>query len=254
MSAPSRIAALEERLRVYESLDVETIRIQGQTSLAATLSDQLLSDSDPKRGEERMVDILRQLGQLSIDRHMPQFYGGSSPDAVVDVIEAELGFRHTSETASILPRQSPPDDVRQSSWPSNCLDFPSFDAGIFTAILPQKTIADEYVGYYFRSTHRLYPVLNQKAFMSWYDRFWKIEDQRLAQHQLTILHMILALVYQGMAATSVDNQQDPLTMQENAATFFTAARDGLADAHLGGGDLSTINALILGVSPCLQQA
>lgn len=199
-----------------------------------------------------MVDILRQVSQSSTDRHMPQFYGGSSADAVVDAIEAELGLsQHTSETTSIPSQQSAPEDVPQrSSSPSNDWDLPNFDAAILTAILPTKTAVDEYVDYFFRSTHQIYPVVNQKAFISWYERFWKIQDRRPARHHLIILHMILALGYQGMAATSVMlNQTDRLTMQENGITFFAAARDGLAEAQSRGGGLPIINALILGVSP-----
>jgi len=115
--------------------------------------------------------------------------------------------------------------------------------------LPPKADVDRYVHRYFTTTHRLYPILEERDFWIRYSQFWVEHNAGQESHDLwpALLRMILALGHQ-LAATDLNNalgqHHDP---NYHGVLYFNSAKSSFVDAFFMGGDILAVQCMFLGV-------
>lgn len=192
-----------------------------------------------------MGPLLRGCSQFNSATLHPEFYGPSASDAVMDRIETsrmtgsrisiraaerEISEYTSGETPEAQLPQMPP--VKRASHP-----------------LPPKPDVDRFVQRFFTTTHRLYPILEERDFWIRYSQFWFEHNANQESHDLwpALLNMILALGHQ-LAATdpnyALDQQHDP---NYHGALYFNSAKSSFVDSFFSGGDILAVQCMFLGV-------
>lgn len=120
-----------------------------------------------------------------VEPNPDDFYGGSST----------LSFMHAVQT-TIISKSSPdmatPDSGHRTSQTTRIRRKPeSLRLGVENC-LPQRALADDLVGCYFRNVHTLYPFLHRPTFEAQYERTWTSGEQQ-DDEWLSMLNVIFAL-------------------------------------------------------------
>lgn len=184
--------------------------------------------------------VLRGVNHLAISRN-PEFYGGSSLNAIIDEVEAP---DETDPPAlNNLVSENTPTDIDPWSTGAGELRF----ADMVDSFLPSKPVADDYVKSYFQTSHNLYPVVERQSFMQRYTDFWLGLPTEGQGYELWIgiMYMVLAL---GHQCSSID--PDPIVRDQalqctDGEMCFLMARSTFADVPFCGGDLSAAVSMFL---------
>lgn len=188
-----------------------------------------------------MDQLLRGVNHLTISKH-PEFYGGSSLNAIIDEVESA----EEAEPPAFKDSEStiPPCDTDPWSAVGDGLRF----ADMVDSFLPPRVDADGYVERYFQTSHKIYPVVERQSFMLRYDDFWLGLPTEGQGYELWvgILYMVLAL---GHQCSTVD--PDPIVRRQalqctDGEMCFLMARSTFADVPFCGGDLSAAISMFLG--------
>jgi hypothetical protein len=115
--------------------------------------------------------------------------------------------------------------------------------------LPPKADVDRYVQRYFTTTHRLYPILEERDFWIRYSQFWIEHNAGQESHDLwpALLNMILALGHQ-LAATDLNyalGQHD--NPNYHGVLYFNSAKSSFVETFFLGGDILAVQCMFLGV-------
>lgn len=193
--------------------------------------------------DDRMVAVLRGVNHLTVDSGTPEFYGPSSANAIINAVDA------MDAADSDKPADSPEDvSDRARLWleSERSLTF----AKIAQSSLPSKSIADEYVGHFFRTAHRIYPILNRAHFMARYHNFWVGQPTEGNGYQLwiAVLCMVLALGHQCSTVDSDPRVSERALQSSDGEQCFSLTKALLANVAFTGGDMSVVNSILLAVS------
>ncbi|KIW83181.1 hypothetical protein Z517_02426 [Fonsecaea pedrosoi CBS 271.37] len=237
--AMKRIAQLEERLRIYEGYTT------GQSLNEPGLSPPRYSDqiygtaTETSRREDDMAQLLRGVNYLTISRN-PEFYGGSSSNAIISAVEAT----DESEDQPSTSRMESPLN-RASLWLENAANLRF--AKVVGSSLPPRSVADDYVNRYFQTAHRLYPILNRTTFMERYRNFWEGLPTEGKGYELwaAVLYMVLAHGHQCSTVDPDDRVRNDALASQHGETCFNLAKSTFADVPFSGGDMSAVNSMFL---------
>jgi hypothetical protein len=180
-----------------------------------------------------MGPLLLGCNQLNSATLHPEFYGPSASDAVMDRIETSMmsGRRDAIPHPDRETPESASDETLEPSRP-----------------LPSKSVVDDYVQRFFTTTHRLYPILEERSFWLRYSQFWvEPGSQRPENQWLPLLYMILALGHQLRATDlnlGLQQHHDP---NNHGAVYFKLAKSAIADSFFSGGDILAVRCMFLGV-------
>lgn len=241
-----RIDALEERLCIYEALDMTTRGTKHHPR--PELIHRSTADSNPQEDERGIPQTLRALSRLKLDSSSPEFYGGSFSGNILHAVETAILSEQKNGTDSSSNQIC--DEVPSSQKlfeSSKTPDYLHFISGLNespTTTLPPRLSTDAYIEYYFETTHRLYPILNRESFCSYYEGLWVEWSQDV--HRTALLHIVLALVYQTNAAASNSAGETEGRLDEGAV-FYALAKNALADVALSGGGLAAVQTMFLAV-------
>ena len=237
-----RIAQLEERLRIYEGYT------SGQHGNEPGLSPPRHAQqvygplSETAQTEDDMTQLLRGVNYLTLETRNPEFYGGSSLNAIATAVESEevLG-EQTSSSRVDWPLN------RAKLWLDNAANLRF--AQVRGASLPPRSIADEYVNRYFQTAHRLYPILNRATFMERYRNFWEGLPTEGKGYELwaAVLYMVLAHGHQCSTVDPDNRVRNEAFTSSYGETCFNLAKSTFADVPFSGGDMSAVNAIFLAV-------
>lgn len=191
-----------------------------------------------------MSILLRGVNSLTMDTGTPEFYGPSSANAIINAVEA-LDMPDENQAAD-----SPEDfSDRAQLWleSTRSLTF----AKIAQSSLPPKEIADEYIGHFFRTAHRIYSILNREHFMRRYRNFWQglPTEGNGYEHWIAVLCMVLALGHQCSATDPDPRVSERALQSSDGETCFRLTKAMLANVAFTGGDMSVVNSLFLAVCP-----
>ncbi|KIW22753.1 uncharacterized protein PV07_11019 [Cladophialophora immunda] len=237
--AMKRIAQLEDRLRIYEGYTA------GQSQNEAGLSPPRHSDqvyataTEASRSEDDMAQLLRGVNYLTISRN-PEFYGGSSSNAIISAVEATEELGDQSSTS----RMEWPLN-RASLWLENAANLRF--AKVAGSSLPPRPVADDYVNRYFQTAHRLYPILNRISFMERYRNFWEGLPTEGKGYELwaAVLYMVLAHGHQCSTVDPDDRVRNDALASQHGETCFNLAKSTFVDVPFSGGDMSAVNSMFL---------
>lgn len=163
----------------------------------------------------------------------PEFYGPSASDAVMDRIETLMmsGRRNSICHPDRETQKFAPDDMPKSSPP-----------------LPPKPLVDQYVQRFFTTTHRLYPILEERAFWLRYSQFWAEPGAHQSDNLwLSLLYMILALGHQLAATDLSPVLQQRHNPDNHGGVYFNLAKSTFVDSYFSGGDILAVRCMFLGV-------
>lgn len=191
-----------------------------------------------------MEHLLRGVNYLTIGTRNPEFYGGSSHNAIINAVEAEDEAGEEEQATS------------RPEWPLNrarlWLDNPSSlrFAQVTGASLPPRSVADEYVNRYFQTAHRLYPILNRSTFMERYRNFWEGLPTEGKGYELwaAVLYMVLAHGHQCSTVDPDDKVRSAALATSHGEICFNLAKSTFVDVPFSGGDMSAANSMFLAVS------
>lgn len=234
-----RISELENRLRVYELLDPEKDgAITSSPRHIGQIYDYL---PESHRPEDDMSQLLRGVNFLTISTRTPEFYGGSSSNAIISAVEAP---KQTSQTQNSSARPDFP--AQQWIHTSPNLHF----ANASGSSLPPRSVADDYVNLYFQTAHRIYPILNQKTFMERYQNFWEglPTEGRGYELWIAVMYMVLAHGHQCSLVDPDTEVRQAALNSNHGDVCFNLAKAALTDVSFTSGDMSSVNSLFLGVS------
>lgn len=158
-----RIAELEERLRLYEGASCSEIEHDGHLALQGT-DRNLAIQGSVRSTDEDMSRALRGINRLKFAPRMPEFYGGSSSEALEAVQAQEThSCQEASESDALVADLSSPEN-RALLWlgSSSGLTFGKATG----ALLPPKAVAADYVDRYFQTAHRI--LYSQQETVCWH--------------------------------------------------------------------------------------
>jgi hypothetical protein len=179
----------------------------------------------------------------SATRH-PEFYGPSASDAVMDRIEASMttGRHATFHNPDREVSESASDEILGpmiSNVGSTNISFGS---------LPPKSVVDQYVQRFFTTTHRLYPILEERTFWLRYSQFWvETGSQKSDSLWLSLLYMMLALGHQLAATDTNSRLEQRLNLDNHGSMYFMLAKSSFADLFFSGGNILAVRCMFLGV-------
>jgi hypothetical protein len=208
-----------------------------------TLSPPRQSEPTLAQNEDDMTELLRGVNYLTIGKRNPEFYGGSSSNAIINAVEAEEEVEEPSST----PRADWPLN-RARVWLDNSATLRFAEAS--GASLPPKHIADEYVNRYFQTAQRLYPIMNRVTFMQRYNHFWEglPTEGRAYEYWAAVFYMVLAHGHQCSTVDPDDRVRTAALAASHGEIYFNLAKSVFADVPFSGGDMSSVNAMLLAVS------
>lgn len=188
-----------------------------------------------------MDQLLRGVNHLTISKN-PEFYGGSSLNAIIDEVEAleQIEAPAVEETEATMPST----DTDLWSIEEDGLRFADM-AGSF---LPSRPVADGYVIRYFQTSHNLYPVLEKPSFMRRYENFWGGLPTEGQGYELwiAVLYMVMALGHQCSTIDPDPSVRSRALECTDGEMCFLMARSTFADVPFRGGDLSAATSMFLG--------
>ena len=232
---------MEERLRLYEDFGPEPSITALDKSLSSVFREHSVgSQHDNTTQEDDMDHLLRGVNHLTISKN-PEFYGGSSLNAIIDEVEA----LEQMEAPDVEDREGTILSTDPDPWSSgeDGLHF----ADVAGSFLPPRPVADGYVNRYFQTSHNLYPVLEKPLFMRRYENFWGGLPTEGQGYELwiAVLYMVMAL---GHQCSTID--PDPLVKIRalectDGEMCFLMARSTFADVPFRGGDLSAATSMFL---------
>lgn len=238
-SRSSKISELEAKLRAAapngESVVQSSPNGSGSVSSPAGLNDEISTDA-------RLAILLRGVDQLTMDTGTPEFYGPSSANAIIDAVEA----MDNPETAIAADSPENPSN-RARLWleSERSLTF----SKIALSSLPPKPVADEYLTHFFRTAHRIYPILNRAHFMKRYNDFWNGLPTEGNGYELwvAVLCMVLALGHQCSTVDSDPQVSHRALQSTDGDMCFNLAKAMLSHVAFTGGDMSVVNSHLLAV-------
>jgi Fungal specific transcription factor domain len=196
-------------------------------------------------GRHDMGPLLRGCSQFNSATLHPEFYGPSASDAVMNRIETSrmtgtrISFRAAEREISEYTSGETPEAQLQQYKILRTASHP----------LPPKAVVDRCVQRYFTTTHRLYPILEERDFWIRYSQFWIEHSTNHESHDLwlALLNMILALGHQ-LGATdlnyALEQQHDP---HYHGLQYFNSAKSSFVDTFFSGGDILAVQCMFLGV-------
>jgi hypothetical protein len=193
-----------------------------------------------------MGPLLRGCSQFNSETLHPEFYGPSASDAVMDRIETS---RLTGTRISIRAAEHEISEYTSSESPDAQLPRATAAARPSSHPLPPKIDVDYYVQRYFTTTHRLYPILEERDFWIRYSQFWMEYNTNQRSHDLwpALLNMILALGHQ-LASTDLDYVlKQPHDPNYHGVLYFNSAKSSFVDSFFSGGDILAVQCMFLGV-------
>jgi hypothetical protein len=231
---------LEERLSLYEgSSNVG----EGVSRLYNT--DVFATRRTTNKPDDDMARALRGVNQLTLATRLPEFYGGSSPNVILDVVESGEDPQHEYLDDSPNPR-SP--ENRATLW----LGGPQLSFGkACGASLPPKATIDEYIDRYFQTAHRIFPILNKQLLVDTYTDYSNglPTEGRGYENWTAVLYMVIALGHQySLIDADEEVRAKASASPEDGETCFRLAKSTLPDVAFVGGDVSAVNSLLLAVS------
>jgi hypothetical protein len=190
-----------------------------------------------------MAQLLRGVNYLTIGTRNPEFYGGSSPNAIINAVEAEEEVEEQQSTSRVEWPLN-----RANLWLDNTANLRF--AQVTGASLPPRSTADEYVNRYFQTAHRLYPILNRVTFMERYRNFWEGLPTEGKGYELwaAVLYMVLAHGHQCSTVDPDDRVREDALGSPHGEICFNLAKSTFADVPFSGGDMSAVNSMFLAVS------
>ncbi len=130
-----RIAQLEDRLRVYEGYTTSQSRDGAAWSPPRHAEQAYEPTSMAVENDDDMTQLLRGVNYLTIETRNPEFYGGSSLNAIVNAVEAD---EEVEEQPTASRAEWPLN--RAKLWLDNTANMKF--AQVADASLPPKTVAD----------------------------------------------------------------------------------------------------------------
>jgi hypothetical protein len=188
-----------------------------------------------------MDQLLRGVNHLTISKN-PEFYGGSSLNAIIDEVEA---LEQTESSAlEEIEGAMPSTDTDPWSAGGEGLRF----ADMVGSFLPPRQIADGYVKCYFQTSHNLYPILEKPSFMQRYENFWVGLPTEGQGYELwvAVLYMVMALGHQCSTIDPDPTVRNQALQCTDGEMCFLMARSTFADVPFRGGDLSAATSMFLG--------
>ncbi|KAK5061127.1 hypothetical protein LTR84_007669 [Exophiala bonariae] len=234
--AVRRIAKLEERLRLYEGLGLNRTSAHVIQTFEGASPQDVEEQSATLPEEDDMDQVLRGVNRLTISKN-PEFYGGSSLNAIINDVEA-------SEEAE--PSQNPEDALVSADnhlWSAEADELRFADMTDW--FLPLKQTADWYVKTYFRTSHNIYPVVERRSFMRRYDDFW-LGLSTEGHIWVGIMYMVLALGHQSSLVDPDSTTRYQALQRTDGEMCFLMARSTFADVPFRGGDISAAVSMFLG--------
>lgn len=233
---------MEERLRVYEGTCTDQTSAPVPRLLSSvTIEHPPVSHSDKTTQEDDMGQLLRGVNHLTISKN-PEFYGGSSLNAIIDEVEA---LEQTeSPVLEEIEGAMPSTDTDPWSAGGEGLRF----ADMVGSFLPPRQVADGYVNCYFQTSHNLYPVLEKPSFMRRYENFWlglPTEGQGY-EIWVAVLYMVMALGHQCSTIDPDPTVRSQALQCTDGEMCFLMARSTFAEVPFRGGDLSAATSMFLG--------
>ena len=235
----SKIAQLEAK--IYQI----TAEPKTPESELSQIAPRLPSNSPPDAGpstDHRMSILLRGVNHITIETGTPEFYGPSSANAIINAVEAMDAPDNGQATES-------PEDLsdRAQLWLESTRSL-SF-AKIAQSSLPPKEIADGYLGHFFHTAHRIYPILNREHFMRRYNNFWGGLPTEGNGYEIwvAVLCMVLALGHQCSTADPDPRISTKALQSSDGETCFGLSKAMLAHVAFTSGDMSVVNSIFLAV-------
>jgi hypothetical protein len=233
---------LEQRLRVYEGFSSS-----GQTSHVPVANPprhfkQLNQTAgQDARVEDDMSELLQGVNHMTVDRRKPEFYGGSSLNAIIDAVESD-SEREDLATAQTSESPAPSTNYRTAE------SVQSYASRMSLASLPAQPASDEFVYRYFQTAHLMYPVLDQDSFLQRYHNFWRGSiDNKGHDAWLAILFMVIAHGHQCSTVHADIVVRNQALSYPHGETCFQSARMLFADVPFTGGDVCGAQAMFLAV-------
>lgn len=232
-----RIAYLEERLRLYEGLADEEDQVSNlyDTDVFSTQRTKQKPDDDMSRA-------LQGVSRLNLTPRLPEFYGGSSCNVVIEAVEDLAEDRNTGQVAV-----SSPED-RAFVWlnESSELLFSKAAGGL----LPPKARSEVYVSCYFQTAHRILPILDRRSFLKSMEHWWSGLPTEGRGYELwsAVMYMVVALGHQYCLISPEKSIRDQaIAFSQDGEACYQLFKSLLGDASFAGGDMSTVNSTLLAV-------
>jgi hypothetical protein len=238
-----KIAQLEDRLKIYEGYTTHQGGTDTDFSLRRHTQQIYGAHSAATQNDDDMTQLLRGVNYLTIGTRNPEFYGGSSPHAIIDAVEAEEEVQETLSAPQVEQSQD-----TSNLWLDNAKSLRF--AEITAASLPPRSVADEYVNRYFQTAHHIYPILDRVTFMTRYMNFWEGLPTEGEGYELwaAVLYMVLAHGHQCSTVDPDDRVRVEALSASHGETCFKLAKSAFADVPFSGGDISAVHSLFLAVS------
>ncbi|PMD46717.1 hypothetical protein L207DRAFT_561994 [Hyaloscypha variabilis F] len=243
-TAVEYIAKLEERLRAFESSEKRGTDSYYHSHKANHANLQRQLENTFSGGRHDMGPLLRGCSQFNSATLHPEFYGPSASDAVMDRIETS---RMTGTRISVRAAEHEISEYTSGESPEAQISQVRAARAAPQPLAPKADV-DRYVQRYFTTTHRLYPILEERDFWIRYSQFWIEHNAGQESHDLwpALLNMILALGHQ-LAATDLNyavGQHD--NPNYHGVLYFNSAKSSFVDTFFLGGDILAVQCMFLG--------
>lgn len=201
-----------------------------------------------------MAQALRGLSKISLGARMPEFYGGSSSNFILNVLE------DTIIQSPLLPHESAEStfealspENRAKLWldGSAQLSFAKHTANS----LPPRALTEMYVNRYFQTAHHIFPILGRKHFDATSENFWEGRPTEGQGYEIwtAVLCMVAALGHQYCLIDPDDEvRQRALSSPRDGERCFQLMKLSCSDVVFEGGDISVVNCLLLAVRQFLE--
>lgn len=234
-----RIAYLEGRLRLYEGTQNDSDGVARLFNIDVFGNRRTTSKPD-----DDMDQALRGINQLGLWPRLPEFYGGSSSNAIMNSVQSSDQDQATTETEDA---NSP--ENRARLWLGGPSDL-SFGKTSGTS-LPPRAAAEAYVNCYFQTGHRIFPILNRKLFVNTFNDYYSGLPTEGKGYELwsAVMYMTIALGHQySLIDADQGLRERALASPKDGDACSGLAKASLADVPFSGGDISAVNTLLLMVS------
>lgn len=201
-----------------------------------------------EKPDDDMARALRGVSSLTLHPRLPEFYGGSSSNAIVKTVEtSELVHR------AGFPEAPDPHSPKHRAllWLGGTSDL-SFGTAP-GPLLPARAVAEAYINCFFQTGHRIFPILDRRSFYNVFDDFWNglPTEGKGYEWWTAVMYMVIALGHQYSLIDPDENlRARAMSSPEDGEACFQLAKSTLANVPFSGGDISAVNSLLLMV--CIQ--
>jgi hypothetical protein len=238
-----RIAYLEERLRLYEGSGTAT---DGNSAALVSRTETIAGFEPTSNSDEDMVRALRGINQLKSEPRLPEFYGGSSINVMIDAVqtsETDSNANHDQE-AGATDLSSPENRAQLWLGSNSALSFGKASG----TLLPPEPVATEYVHRYFQTAHRIFPILNRKLLLNSCADYWSglPTEGKGYEWWTAVMYMVIALGHQySLIDPDSEVRKKAMASPQHGEACLQLAKTTLSDVPFTGGDISAVNSLLL---------